>query len=56
MPLVDAFTSLDSGSPLVDWLEYVDYQGVPERVSKAMIVPKVAVSLNQELIMLDLFE
>lgn len=37
-PLVDAFTTLDPESPLVDWLEYVDYEEVPERVSKAMSV------------------
>ena len=37
-PLVDAFTTLDPESSLVDWLEYVDYQEVPERASRAMNV------------------
>ncbi len=36
--LVDAFPALDPESPLIEWLEYVNYDQLPERINTAMSV------------------
>ncbi|MFC1849064.1 hypothetical protein ACFL27_02535 [candidate division CSSED10-310 bacterium] len=38
VPMADAFTALDPGSPLIEWLEYVNYDQLPERINTAMSV------------------